>query len=177
MFIFNLNLNKKTISRVFILTSIIIVFLIIIFSLYLIFFKKPSSCVKSNEIFEVTESNYANILKASNENINDYIGCKVKITGYVYRLLDFNQNQFVIARDMKYGKNGQSLVIGFLCNYPKASLYVDGTWIEVIGEIQKGFFNGDIAMLKIISIKECQSPQNVFVSPPDDLYIPTINMF
>ena len=177
MFIYNLKLNKNKASKVFLLVCFIIILAIIFFSVYLIFFKHNPSCVKSDDIFEINEGNYANILKTSNENIDSYIGCKVHIIGYVYRLIDFNNNQFVVARDMKFGKNGQSLVVGFLCEYDKASSFSDGTWVDIVGEIVKGNFNGDIAMLKVLSIKEASKPQNVFVSPPDKTYIPTANMF
>lgn len=179
MFIYNLKLNKNKISKLFIAISLIIIFAIIAFSIYLIFFKHHSN-TKSNDtnnIFELNENNYTTILKAANENIDSYVGLKVRITGYIYRLLDFDKNQFVIARDMKFDENNQSLVVGFLCTYSKASNFSDGVWVEAIGEIQKGNFNGDIAVLNIISIKETSIPQNIFVSPPDNTYIPTLNKF
>lgn len=168
MFIFNLKLNKKKIAAFFITISLLIILIIFIYSVYIIFFKHNSSIIKSDSIFELNENNYTTILKAANENIDSYIGLKVKITGYIYRLIDFEQNQFVIARDMKFNENNQSLVVGFLCNYNKASNYQDGTWVEAIGEIKKGNFNGDIAILDIISIKQIHEPQNIFVSPPDN---------
>ena len=175
MFIFNLKLNKNIIGKLFIISSIIIVFSIILFTIYLIFFKQNDSCIKENAIIEINESNYASILKASNENIDSYVGSKLHVIGYVYRLLDFDDNQFVVARDMKVNDNGQSLVVGFLCNYSKAKNFADGTWVEIEGEIVKGNFNGDIAILKVDKIKEASKPQNIFVSPPDKTYIPVIH--
>ena len=170
MFIYNLKLNKNKISMLFIVFALIIIIGIVSFSIYTIFFKSiaKSGCdIPSSNVIEINENNYASILKASNENIDDYIGYKVRVIGYVYRLLDFDKNQFVVARDMKINENGQSVVIGFLCECDKASEYTDGTWVEVEGEIAKASFNGDIAMIKVKSIKECNSPQNVFVNPPD----------
>ena len=170
MFIYNLKLNKKTIKNIFILACLVIIIAIISFSIYIIFFKDNSnrSCLNNpDEIFEINEDNYTNILKASNENIDNYVGCKVHVVGYVYRLLDFDKNQFVVARDMKYDSNGQSLVVGFLCNYDKAYDFADGTWVDIDGEIVKGNFNGDIAILNVLSIKEAEKPQNIFVAPPD----------
>ena len=176
MFIYNLKLSKNAISSIFIILALIIIISIISFGVYIIFFKSnsKSACdVKSDEIVELTESNYTNILKASSENIDSYTGTKVHVIGYVYRLLDFDENQFVIARDMKFGEDGNSLVVGFLCNYNKASLFADGTWVEIVGEIKKGKFNDDIAILDVISIEQTNAPQNIFVNPPDNTYIPT----
>jgi len=175
MFIYNLKLNKRMLSKLFIFVSLAIIFSIIFFSIYIIFFKnKSSGDVKFDEIIDLNESNYTNILKSANENIDSYIGVKVRITGYVYRLLDFDKNEFVVARDMRFNKDAQSLVVGFLCNYDKASQFSDGTWVEVVGKIKKGTLNGDIAVLDVISIKETNTPENIFVNPPDKTYIPTL---
>ena len=177
MFIYNLKLNKKAISRVFIICSFIIILAIIFFSIYIIFFKnhnQSSNDVKFDEIIDLNEKNYTNILKAANEDIDSYVGVKVRVIGYVYRLLDFDKNEFVVARDMRFNQDNQSLVVGFLCNYDDAYKYSDGTWVEVVGKIKKGKFNGNIAMLDIISIKETNAPENIFVNPPDKTYIPTL---
>ena len=171
MFIYNLKINKKVISKMFIFIALITILAIICFSIYLIFFKKTSSYAANNEIIELTETNYTNILKAANENIDSYVGKKVHVIGYVYRLLDFDKNQFVIARDMKFGENSGALVVGFLSNYKKAKDFPDGAWVEVVGEIKKGNFNGPIAILDVISIKETSRPDILLVEPPDRTFI------
>lgn len=173
MFIYNLKMNKKALCRGFIVVSLVIILCIILYSLYIIFFRKTSACdVKQNEIIELNETNYTNILKSANEDIDSYVGSKVKITGYVYRLIDFDKTQFVVARDMKIGNNSQSLVVGFLCESKEASKYSDGTWVEIVGKIKKGRFNSELAVLDVITIKETTKPVNLYVNPPDNTYIP-----
>ena len=177
MFIFNLKLNKKVLSKLFIIMSLLIVITIVVFSIYIIFFKyttNSSNDVNFDDIIDLNENNYTNILKSANEDIDSYIGVSVRVTGYVYRLLDFDENEFVVARDMRFNKDNQSLVVGFLCNYDKASQFSDGTWVEVVGKIKKGTFNGNIAILDVSSIKETNAPENIFVNPPDKTYIPTL---
>ena len=174
MYIYNLKMNKKALCRGFIAISLLIILCIILYSFYVIFIKKNPTCdAKQNEIIELNETNYTNILKSANEDIDSYVGSKVKITGYVYRLIDFNKTQFVVARDMKFEKNSQSLVVGFLCESKDASKYSDGTWVEIVGKIKKGRFNSELAVLDVISIKETTKPVNLYVNPPDDTYIPT----
>ena len=178
MFIYNLKMNKKAISIGFIAISLLIIICIILYSFYIIFFKKTSTCdTNQNEIIELNEKNYTNILKASNEDLEFYVGSKVKIIGYVYRLIDFDKTQFVVARDMKFRKDSPSLVVGFLCESKDASKYSDGTWVEIVGKIKKGRFNDELAVLDVISIKETNKPVNIYVNPPDDTYIPTSNIF
>ena len=174
MFIYNLKMNKKALCRCFIAICLLIILCIILYSFYIIFIKKNPTCdAKQNEIIELNETNYTNILKSANEDIDSYVGSKVKITGYVYRLIDFDKTQFVVARDMKFEKSSQSLVVGFLCESKDASKYSDGTWVEIVGKLKKGRFNSELAVLDVISIKETTKPVNLYVNPPDDTYIPT----
>ena len=78
---------------------------------------------------------------------------------------------------MRFNNNSNSLVIGFLCESKDAHKYSDGTWIEIIGRIKKGRFNDELAILDVISIRETNKPENIFVNPPDKTYIPTSSMF
>ena len=167
MFICNLKLNKKVLCRIFIVLSLFVVFFIILYSFYVIFFKKSQTCDSyKNNIIDLNESNYTNILKAANENIDSYIGVKVRVIGYVYRLIDFNESQFVVARDMKLNNSSQSLIVGFLCESKNASKYSDGTWVEVIGKIKRGKLNEELAILDVTSIREVSIPEHIFVNPP-----------
>ena len=109
MFIYNLKLNKKLVTMAFICISLVIICLIIMYSLYIIFFKSTSTCDSNQkEIIDLNETNYTNVLKSANENIDSYVGKKVRITGYVYRLIDFDDTQFVVARDMKFNESSNS---------------------------------------------------------------------
>ncbi len=181
MFIFNFKVNKNLFSKLMFLVMLIVIIAIFVYGVYVIFIKDTNTItvqdsIKGNEIFEITEKNYANILKVTNENIDSYVGLKVHITGYVYRLLNFKENQFVVARNMQLNNN-HYVVVGFLAEYDKASDFKDGTWVDVIGKIKKGNFAGDIAILDIISISPTEEPENSYVSLPDESYIPTSNMF
>ena len=75
MFIYNFKLSKKAISRIFIGISLVIIFLIILYSVYIIFFQSSKTCDSNqNEIIDLNETNYTNILKSANENIDSYVG-------------------------------------------------------------------------------------------------------
>lgn len=167
MFIYNLKLNKNAVIKTFLGISLLIILFIVMYSVYIIFFKSTSTCdANQNEIIDLNETNYTNILKSANENLDSYVGSKVHITGYIYRLIDFDETQFVIARDMKLENNSQSLIVGFLCEYKDALKFSDGTWVEVVGKIKKGKFYEELAVLDVISIKETHKPENIFVNPP-----------
>ncbi len=106
------------------------------------------------------------------------MGCKIHFIGYIYRLIDFEKDEFVLARDMLISPNtNQSLVVGFLCTYDTAYEFKDNTWVDITGTIIKGNYYGDIAQIKVDSMFECEEPSDKFVSVPDESYVPTSNMF
>lgn len=100
-------------------------------------------------------------------------GQEIRITGFVYRLNDFSDDQFVIARNMIIDSNSNPLVVGFLCSYVKADDFHDGTWVEITGTINEGEYNGRIPVIKVKKMIRVDKPEDEFVSVPDDTYIPT----
>ena len=103
----------------------------------------------------------------------NYIGVKINFTGYVYRVHDLKENQFILARDMVISSDFQYVVVGFLCEHEKANELKNDTWIEVTGEITKGDYHGEMPIIKITDIKESPKPNDEYVYPPDESYIPT----
>lgn len=175
MFIFNIKINSKNIVKIaFIIMSIIITIFFII-SIYKILSEsfKVRDEINIPDVSYIEASNYTNILKSVYENIDNYIGQTICFTGYVYRNSDFNNNQFVLARDMETSKVNETLIVGFLCNCENAQEYSDGTWVEVTGMIEKGNYHGEIPILNVINVTVVDTPENPRVSPPDDTYIPT----
>lgn len=120
--------------------------------------------------------NYTNILKSVHDNPDEYIGQKIKFSGYVYRIIDFTEKEFVLARNMVVSSDFQTVVVGFLCNYDKAKDFEDGTWIEITGTITKGAYHGEMPIVDIENIQKTEKPSDEYVYPPDDDYIPTSSL-
>ena len=170
MFVYNIKINgTKTFKTIFI---IILILLLFIMGSVMWRFVNASK-EKTDIVCDIKASNYTNILKATHENINNYVGVKIHFTGYVYRVLDLKDNQFVLARDMIISSNYQAVVVGFLCEYDKAKNFNDDTWVEITGEITKGDYHGDMPIVKITNIQETNKPSEEYVYPPDESYIPT----
>lgn len=98
---------------------------------------------------------------------------KLILSGYVYRVLDFSENQFVLARDMVISSDYQSVIVGFLCEADNAKDFENNTWVEITGEITKGNYHGDMPIVKVTEIKQVDKPNEELVYPPDESYIPT----
>ena len=192
MFICNFKLNGLKLAKLCFISILIIVIIIFSISIYRIFIKPKidsqkaeseitsdgTSCIKNEDILEIESKNYTNILQAVHDNIDSYIGCKLHFSGYVYRLIDFDSNQFVLARDMLVSDDkNQTLVVGFLCSYDDAMSFEEGTWVDLTGTITKEDFHGEIPVVKVDNIKKIDIPDDVYVYPPDGTYIPTSFMF
>lgn len=180
MFICNLKVNGNKLGKIFlgILFAIIIVITIIV--IYRILgnnFFKTNDDINFSKVQELTVINYTNVLQTVHNNIDEYLGQQIKFSGYVYRMTDFNQNQFVLARDMVISSDFQTVVVGFLCEYEDIKKYEDYTWIEIEGKITKGNYHGDMPIIKIEKIQEIDKPSDEYVYPPDESFVPTINIF
>ena len=188
MFFCNLKVDKNNFLKILFTIIFIIIFTIFIISIYFIFFKSNSSTknqinnsysqkLEKNDVFEITPENYSTILNTVTNNLDKYVGCKIHFSGYVYRLIDFKEDEFVLARDMIVKENPlQTLVIGFLCSSLDAKDIETGKWVDVKGVITKGNYYGEIAKIKVLEISECDEPMDKYVGMPDKTYIPTENI-
>lgn len=177
MFICNFKVNSKNILKIAFILAIIIAIIFFIISTIKIF--KASNIFTTNDelptkgIYKITASNYTNVLKSVHENLGTYIGQKVEFEGYVYKLPTITSTQFILARDMIINSNLQTLVVGFLCEYKETLNLKEKTWVKITGEIQKGNYNGEIPIIRIISLETTEKPADEFVYPPDSGYVPT----
>lgn len=179
MFVYNIHFNKtKFIKILFAIIAIVLIFLFL-YAAYRIFSQSISVNDKlpNPDVINIEANNYTNVLKAVHNDLNTYVGKKISISGYIYRVSDFNENQFVLARDMIISSNLQTLVVGFLCNSNNAKNFEDGCWVSITGEITKGYYYEEIPVIEITKIEKSEKPNDCYVYPPDDNYIPTVNLF
>ncbi len=179
MFIYNLKLSGSTLYKI--LFAIIIIFVISLCGV--VGYKIYTASIKVNdnftqkEVYEPTNKNYSTILKTVHDDIDSYIGKKIKFSGFVYRVYDLDKEQFVLGRNMIISSDLQTVVVGFLCHYKDAINFRDNQWITIEGTITKGSYHGDMPILEITSIKAIEKPNDEYVYPPDEEYIPTSAIF
>lgn len=175
MFVYNVKLNKGKLFKIIFALMVIIGIGICLFTVYRVIFKDKTSA-KGNDVYKINSNNYTNVLKSVHDDMNTYIGQKISFSGYVYRVYDLQENEFVLARDMVVSSNFQTVVVGFLCSHDNAKDFKDGTWVNISGTITKGYYHGDIPLIKIDTINETTKPKDANVYPPDDYYIPTSSL-
>lgn len=178
MFVYNIKINGSKTFKYFFIGIVFLVIIIVGIVCFRVFYGASNSteisgCLPQNKVSTLSASNYTNVLKAVHDNVDGYIGTQIKFTGYVYRVLDLNENQFVLARNMIISSDFQYVVVGFLCECDSAKDFEDGTWVELTGTITKGNYHGDMPIVKVTEIKKVDKPNEEFVYPPDESYIPT----
>ena len=142
MFIYNFKVNGSKLFK-YVFTGIVIFIIVILIFVSIRLFvgaynnKNITSCMPQTEVSIISPKNYTNVLKAVHENINDYVAVKIQFTGYVYRVLDLTDTQFILARDMIISSDYQYVIVGFLCEYENAKNFANETWVELTGEITK----------------------------------------
>lgn len=177
MFVFNLKFNRNKYFKILFFTFFIIALILLGFATYKIIFENRTTHSGDETVFsgpsEIPVSNYTNVLKAVHDNLDNYIGQEISFSGYVYRVFDLKDNQFVLARNMIIDSNFQTLVVGFLCECDNANELKDNEWVHITGTIEKGDYHGEIPVIKIKKIQKIQKPSDEFVYPPNSTYIPT----
>lgn len=178
MFVCNLKLDHKFFFKIGFILLFIIVLIIAGISIYKVFnYSKANDKLPIPNIANLTSDNYTNVLKSVHDNLDEYVGQKISFSGYIYRVYDFTESQFVLARNMVISSDNQTLVVGFLCSSNQVSNFTDGTWVNISGKIAKGDYHGDIPVIEVKEIKECDKPNDEYVYPPEDTYIPTSALF
>lgn len=178
MFVKNFKLNSKMIFKIIFVILFILIFIMCIFGVAKMLRSKeqttnPSNNVSKGNINVLTTRNYTNVLKTVHSDLDTYVGKKIQFTGFVYRLYDFSNEQFVLGRQMIVSSDMQAVVVGFLCHLNGADKYKDGCWVEIEGTITKGEYHGAIPVVEIEKIKEIKTPSDEYVYPPEETYIPT----
>lgn len=180
MFVYNVKFNKNTFFKTLLAVFSIVCVAIAAVAIFKIF--KDSNketlsgynCLPNSDTAEIQAENYTNILKMVNDDLDTYIGQKISFTGYVYRVSDIKDDEFILARDMKVSDNPkQTLVVGFLSKYKNAKELQNNTWIKITGTIEKGYYCGEVPLLNISNLEKISKPENAEVPVPDDYYVPT----
>ena len=115
MFVFNLKINKNSFLKTFIIICSIICIILMIIGIYKIYIiskeYNQDVCLPKKEIVYLDEKNFTNVLKMVNDDLDTYVGQKISYTGYVYRVSDIKEDEFIIARDMIISHSPKQTVV------------------------------------------------------------------
>ena len=167
-----INIKLSKLFKFFFVIVAIIMVIIFGFSAFKIY-SNSNNTVSDSNIIEISPNNYTNVLKTVHEDLDSYIGKTIHFSGFVYRVFDLSDTQFVLARNMIIDADNRVVVVGFLCNYNDAKNFAYTTWVDVTGTITKGNYHGDMPIIDVTDMHKTDCPTDEFVYPPDNSFVPT----
>ena len=113
-------------------------FIILIIGFCLVF-----NYIQSQNTIIITKDNYIQILKDCHDNIDNYLGKKIVVSGYVYIREDFAFNRLVIAQNISLNPStpDETYIVGFLCENLSDYNFSNNETIKINGIITKGIYN------------------------------------
>jgi putative membrane protein len=112
----------------------------------------------------VKDEKYISTISMISEHLDQFIGKKVEITGFVFRERDFPANQFVVARFGVTCCIADANVYGMLVKGENAAKLKDNTWIKVTGTIHQTTYRQSI-------IPVIEQPAIETIEVPDQPYV------
>lgn len=100
------------------------------------------------------------------DNLNDYVGKKVKFKGQVLKSRDLNAGFFVPGRMAMTCCADDTQFIGYVCKNPDARRLKMGSWVEVIATVKEEYmevYHGEGPVLYAESIVPVEKPEQELV--------------
>ncbi|MNP30527.1 hypothetical protein D3C76_1236030 [compost metagenome] len=110
----------------------------------------------AEEYIEITDVNYLDVMGNITNDLDSYVGKKIKIKGFVFKKEDMDKNNFVISRLYMSCCTADTQIVGYLCEYDQTenSVKIDD-WLEIDATIDKGNYGGELfPLLKITSLEK-----------------------
>ena len=92
MFVCNMKLNSKVFFKIIFVILCCVILIMCGIGVYKVFFRenvKINDNINEKGINVISSSNFTNVLKTVHSNLDEYVGTRIKFTGFVYRLYDF----------------------------------------------------------------------------------------
>lgn len=98
------------------------------------------------EIITIEEEGFMELLTSIDLYTDNFIGKKIRMTGFVYREDDMLPNQFVISRLAMQCCSADTAPYGIMVESDTANQYPEDTWVEVTGVIGNTTYNNNTIM-------------------------------
>lgn len=117
-------------------------------------------------VIPVKEDMYIETLTTVDLYLDQFVGKKLELTGFVYRQEEMKDNQFVVGRFSIQCCSADAAPFGVLVEYDRAKNFADDSWVTVTGTIQKTKFNDmDIMLLKVEKAAKAEPAKTQYVYP------------
>lgn len=122
--------------------------------------------LQASETIEMKEDIFGSYYGSINKAPQDYIGRKIKMSGFVFKEEGFASDQLVLSRFMITHCLADASVLGFLTQFEEASIFEEDTWLEMEGVLDVTTYDGyEMPIIKATSWKVIDEPAEPYVFP------------
>lgn len=131
--------------------------------------KKQESENANKEELIINDENYISTLNDMYDNINNYVGRKIRVQGQVFKSESMKENELAIGKYYMYCCAVDMSLTGFMFNKDPNFNLVENNWYEVEAVISSHKYEMspgqiiDEPILKIINYKKIDKPANTLV--------------
>jgi putative membrane protein len=98
--------------------------------------------------------------------MNDFIGKKVELSGFIYRESAMKDTQFVVARFALQCCSADAIPYGVLIDFASAKSFADDSWVKITGTIQTTTYkNQKIMKIDASQVEKMEAPKSQYVYP------------
>jgi putative membrane protein len=119
-----------------------------------------------NNCIILNDDNFASAIQEIYENMNQYEGKRIELTGFVYKNNMIQDNEFVPARMLMWCCSADLQTIGLLCRYDNAPALKQTAWVKVSGLIKVVDYRGQkTPVIYADQVVNTDKPQDEYVYP------------
>jgi putative membrane protein len=118
------------------------------------------------DVIQVKEEGFIEALSAMDLFMDNFVGKKIEISGFVYREEEMKPNQFVVARFQLQCCSADASPFGVMVEFDKSQNFTKDTWINVSGTIGKTTYaENEIMKISAAKIETIEAPKSPYVYP------------
>ncbi|MCZ8522768.1 MULTISPECIES: TIGR03943 family putative permease subunit [Paenibacillus] len=129
-------------------------------------YAKQAKELYRQEVITVREDLFMETLTTLDLYLDQFVGKKLQLTGFVYRQDEMSPKQFVVGRFSIQCCSADAAPFGVLAEYDRAAALETDSWVTVTGTIGKTEFGGmEIMRLQIDQVAKAQPAKTPYVYP------------
>lgn len=129
-------------------------------------YAKLSAQLYAKETMPIKANIFLETLTALDLFMDEFVGKKVELSGFIYREPGMKANQFVVARFALQCCSADAIPYGVLIEYPGGKAYADDSWVEIKGAMQTTLYkNQKIIKIDATHVEKMEAPKSQYVYP------------
>jgi uncharacterized repeat protein (TIGR03943 family) len=136
---------------------------------YMVDYGKLGMALYKKELIQVQDDIMMEILTSLDLFMDNFIGKKIEMSGFVDRPEGVKDNQFVVARFAVSCCSADAAPYGVLVEFDNSRNFAKDSWVKVTGTIGKTEFNGnEIIKINATKVEKIPAAKTTYIYPEDD---------